>query len=381
VARQVLLDRDQVFSSEHGWGVFIGRLFSRGLMLRDFDEHRYHRRIMQDAFRAEAMRGYLERMPAIIERSLSGWRAGAHPDLYAAFKQLTLDITSEIFVGVRLGPEADRVNRAFVDAVAAGVATIRAPLPGTAYRRGMAGRRFLERWFGERIPERRASGATDLFTRLCHATDEDGASFTDEEIVDHMIFLLMAAHDTTTSTLGTMAWAMARHPGWQDRMREEILDLGGPVTWEERDRLPVTDLVFKEAMRLHPPVPFIPRRTTGPTGIGRYPIPEGTLVGLAVYLIHRRPDLWTDPERFDPDRFSAERAEHRNHSHGYIPFGGGAHMCIGMHFAEVMTKAIMAGLLPRLRLVADGGDVTFRISPIPKPRGGLPMRLEPVESR
>jgi cytochrome P450 len=377
LAKQILLDRQKQFSSEHGWRTTIGKLFHHGLMLRDFEDHRFHRKIMQEAFRSEAMRSYVDVMMPLIQSRLESWQADTTNQMYAHYKQLTLDIASEAFVGLPLGDEASQVNKAFVATIKAAVATIRAEVPGSTFKKGMNGRRFLEEFFGSRIAERRGAGRRDLFSRLCDAQDEDGRSFTDQDIVDHMIFLLMAAHDTTTSTLATMTWELARQPQWQERLRTEVA--GRTLTWDDRNEVPEIEWFFKEAMRLHPPVPFVPRRTVTEVELGGYQIPAATPISLSAMAIHRLTEYWQDPETFDPDRFAPDRAEDKAHSHVYFPFSGGAHTCIGMHFAGLMTKAIVMELLNRYRLVPLPGQAVFiQTLPIPKPRGGLPLRLETV---
>ncbi|MFZ9887635.1 MAG: cytochrome P450 [Myxococcota bacterium] len=354
----------------------IGKLFRRGLMVRDFEDHRMHRRVMQVAFRAEAMNGYATMMSDLVARKLGELAGGEVRDLYAVLKRLTLDVAAEVFVGATLGVEAERINRAFIDTVAAAVSPIRRELPGSAFRRGMNARRFLVSYFREQIPERRSSERSDLFTRLCHATDENGEGFNDQDIIDHMIFLLMAAHDTTTSALGTLTWELSRQPDLQAAVRRELLE-GGPFDAERRNEHPLAEQAFQEALRMHPPVPFIPRRVVRDTEVGGFALPAGTLVVVAGLLIHRNPELWSTPERFDPARFSPERAEHRRHSHAYVPFSGGAHTCIGNHFAGMMTKVILQELLRRFRLVAKPGQkVRMLTLPIPKPAGGLPLLLE-----
>jgi cytochrome P450 len=380
-AKTVLLDRDRIFSNEGGWNVFIGKLFARGLMLRDFDDHRFHRRIMQEAFRSDAMAGYMDLIDPVIEDAVGRLEGCDQVDLYRVVKQLTLDIATVVFVGERPGRSSGRMNRAFIDAVGAAVTPVRREVPGSAFRRGMRGRRYLERFFLERIPQRRTAQGSDMLSRLCRAVDEDGARFTDEEIADHMIFLLLAAHDTSTGTLATMAWETAREPVWQERMRQEMAGIdGGRLTWGDRDRLELTEWVFREAMRLHPPVPFMPRLVLADTELAGYRVPRGSLIGVSSLLLHRLPGYWTDPASFDPLRFAPGRAEHRSHSHVFVPFGGGAHTCLGMHFAGLMSKAILTRLLGRFRLVAlPGQRVEMTAVPIPRPRGGgLPLRLEPV---
>lgn len=375
--RTIYLDRDDNFSSTIGWAPTIGDLFHRGLMLRDFEDHRFHRRVMQQAFRRDALAGYVDGVHRVVDRHLA--TVGEGPaDVYALMKSMTLDIAAEVFVGASLQDDIDGVNRAFVDMMGGAVTPVRRDLPFTAFRRAMQGRRKLEAIFARLVHDRRSgSEGTDLLSRLCHATTDDGSPLPDDEVVDHMIFLLLAAHDTTTSTLAVMLWELARNPDWQRRVVEEVAGLdGAPVTLENEKELADVDRVFKEATRLHPPVPFSPRGVLRDCEIDDTPIPAGTMITAASLILHRHPDWWTEPDRFDPDRFSAERAEHKRHSHLFVPFGGGAHTCIGNHFAELMAKAAVSRLFARHHLsAAPGQTVHIQSVPIPKPRGGLVLTV------
>ncbi len=142
-------------------------------------------------------------------------------------KQLTLDLAAASFLGADIGPEVDEINRAFVDMVAAAVAPIRRPLPGTQMARGVAGRKRIVAYFRQQIPLRRGNhGGDDLFSQLCRATHEDGALLSEQDNIDHMSFLMMAAHDTLTSSLTSFVGELAANPDWQDRLRAEVLALG-----------------------------------------------------------------------------------------------------------------------------------------------------------
>src|SRR5207302_3734292 len=112
---EVLANRDRAFSNEQGWSYFIGPFFHRGVMLMDFEEHRLHRRIMQQAFKHERLVAYLEKMNSGIERGIARWRPGPGFRLYRAAKQLTLDVATEVFMGEQLSAEADRLNSAFIE--------------------------------------------------------------------------------------------------------------------------------------------------------------------------------------------------------------------------------------------------------------------------
>lgn len=188
-----------------------------------------------------------------------------------------------------------------------------------------------------------------------------------------MVFILLAAHDTTTATLAVLLWELARNPDWQSRVADELGGLNGAeVTLDNHKKLTDTSMAMNEALRLSPPVPFSPRVAVRDIEIDGWAIPRGTGVGASSMLLHRHPEWWTEPDRFDPDRFSPSRAEDKQHSHLFVPFGGGAHLCIGNHLAEVITKAVLARLLVRRRLVADPRHkVVIAPVPIPKPKSSL----------
>src|SRR3954451_7317060 len=187
----LLFDQAKLFSSTHGWGSILGLLFPRGLMLLDFDEHRLHRRALSVAFKSGPMKSYLSALDAGIAARVAQWRAQPGQMLfYPAMKQLTLDLAATSFLGADIGPEVDEITRAFVDMVAASISVIRKPLPGTKMARGVRGRERIVAYFSEQIPIRRAKVGEDLFSQLCHATHEDGALLSTQDIVDHMSFLM-----------------------------------------------------------------------------------------------------------------------------------------------------------------------------------------------
>jgi cytochrome P450 len=375
--REIYLDPGRVLSSEGGWASSIGVMFRRGLMLRDFGDHHAHRRVMQQAFSRTAMTGYVGTVHDVVDRELSGLPPGP-VDVYQLMKRLTLGVAAEVFVGEPLGGQGDRVNRAFVAAVRASITPLRVNLPGTVYGRGIRGRRELEGYFGGLVAQRRGGDPRpDLLTRLAQATTESGEPLPADEVVDHMIFLMLAAHDTTTSALAVLLWQLAAHPEQQERVADEIAAFGDrPVDLGNQGDLVVLGRALQEAMRLAPPVPFSPRLVTQDVVIDGVPVPAGRLVSAASMTLHRHPAWWTDPTRFDPDRFGPGRAEHKQHSHLYVPFGGGAHLCIGNHFAEIVVKAVVTRLLAsRTLTVGPGRPVVIAPVPIPKPRHGMVLTV------
>ncbi len=377
-AGEVLQNRDHAYASGPGWGFMIGPFFDRGLMLLDFDEHHAHRRIMQQAFTSRRLAGYLPSMNETLAAGLARWADSDRFRIYPAMKQLTLDVATRTFMGTRLGPEADRLNRAFTDCVRAGTAAVRYPVPGLRWDRGLTGRKVLEDYLYPKLPEMKASDGDDMFRALCHARDEDGARFGDDDIVNHMIFLLMAAHDTATITTTSIAYFLAKHPEWQERCREESRALGTPVVaYDDLDKLVSLDLVMREAMRIITAVPGVLRKTVKDTELLGYRIPADTYVSVHLHVTHNLPEVWPDPERFDPERFAEHRREDRVHRNAWMPFGNGVHRCIGLHFGQMEVKAAMHQLLLGHRWTVPAGyDLPIDWSSLPRPKDGLPVRLQ-----
>ncbi len=379
--RLVLLDRERIFSARRPWMQIMGKIFPDGLLLRDGDEHKIHRRIMHEAFTRPALRLYAEHMGPMIGAGLAGWARAPRPFLaFRAYKALTLDIAASIFVGVDLGPETQRMNGVFEDLVAASMSKVRLRIPGLEFYRGLKGREFMVGYFRSMIAARRATASDDMFSRLCRAASEEGTRFSDQEIIDHMIFLMMAAHDTTTSTLSSMTYELARHPDWQERVRAESVALGPqPLGLDDLDRLQSLTWVMKETLRRYPPLPVIPRVATAEFEFGGYRIPKDAMIVVAPIHTHHMPEWFVDPTRFDPERFAPGRAEDERHSHAWIPFGGGPHMCLGMRFAEVQIKGIMHQLVQRYRWnVPADYRMPVQQAPISKPMDGLPIQLTPL---
>ncbi|MDT5349056.1 MAG: hypothetical protein QOH91_2343 [Mycobacterium sp.] len=384
-AQIVYSNRNKDFSQQ-GWVPVIGPFFHRGLMLLDFEEHMFHRRIMQEAFIRSRLVGYVEQMDKVVSQVITNdWVANdARFLLYPAMKELTLDIASMVFMGHEPGTDHElvtKVNKAFTTTTRAGNAVIRTSVPPFTWWRGLKARELLENYFAERVKERRGKDGNDLLTVLCHTEDEDGNRFSDEDIINHMIFLMMAAHDTSTSTTTTMAYNLASHPEWQQRCRDESDRLGdGPLDIESLEKLESLDLVMNESIRLVTPVQWAMRQTVRDTELLGHYLPKGTNVIAYPGMNHRLPELWTDPLKFDPERFTEPRSEHKRHRYAFTPFGGGPHKCIGMVFGQLEIKTIMHRLLRKYRLELSRPDYRPRwdYGGMPIPMDGMPIVLRPL---
>lgn len=379
-AQAVLVNKDKAFS-QSGWEWFIGPFFKRGLMLLDGEEHLYHRRIMQEAFTRPRLEAYARQFGSVIERQVPTWPTDEPVQIYPMVKELSLGIATEIFMGTEQDEESARIAEAFEDCVRAGLAYFRFPVPGLRWDRGLRSRKVLETYFRERIPAKRASDDEDLFAVLCKVSTDDGHAFSDEDIVNHMIFLMMAAHDTSTITATTVCWFLAKHPEWQERCREESLRFGdGPLELADTEKLESLDLCVMEALRLVTPVPGMARRAVRDTEIlGRF-VPEGTLVTVSAWASHLLPMIWTAADEFDPSRYEEPRREDKQHRLAHMAFGGGAHKCIGMSFGRAEVKALVHRLLLhyRLELPEPGYEVAWDMTSLPTPEDGLPLVLRPV---
>ena len=288
--QQLMLDRDQSFSARMGYNAPLGDFFAGGLLMKDFAEHKFHRRIMQTAFKTDAMRTYVELMHPIIDQQIAKWGDQDDFHFYPNIKTLLLDIGARVFLGMDLaGPATARLNQDFLDMNDGVMALIRKDWPGLLYRKGMNGRRNLEKFFVGLIPERRGANGNDMATLFANERTEDGDYFSDQVVGEHLIFLLLAAHDTTTSTLTMTAHYLANDQAWQARLREQMLGLH--KSHLEYDDLaaavPDIDHSFKESLRMNPPVPMLMRRTVKEVELGGHVLAPHTMVQVSPLYTYR----------------------------------------------------------------------------------------------
>jgi cytochrome P450 len=224
------------------------------------------------------------------------------------------------------------------------------------------------------LAKKRGDPGADIFSRLCRARTEEGDVLADAEVLDHMIFLMMAAHDTTTSTLTSLAYELARRPEWQERVRDESRALGPePPGFDDLERLESLTWAVHETLRRYPPLPVIPRVCTEAFEWGGYEIPARSMVVVSPIHTHHMSEWWDDPYRWDPERFGPARREQDRHTHHWVPFGGGPHLCLGRRFAEMQVRMVMHQLLARYRWSVPAGYVMpIQQAPISKPLDGLP---------
>lgn len=376
----ILVEEGKFTSSKEAWENSLGELFPNGLMLMDGDKHKYHRGIMQEAFKKIPMQGYLDIMPEILARGIDQLEGKKKILAFPFFKNLTLRVAASVFFGLDPKDDLSQVNKAVTDIVNA-AAALPIKLPFTNYQKGINGRKFLIKFFKEILPARRANPGKDLFSRLCMARDEEGNQFTDQEIIDHLIFVLMAAHDTTAITLTLMSYFLTKNPAWQDQLRTEAnnFNLNEETKTKDLRQLDKMGLVMKETLRIHPPLITVSRKLERAIEVNDIALPKNTFVSVVFQMTHHDDRIWSEPSKFDPERFNKERNEQLKCPFGYAPFGAGKHHCIGYQFAEIMVKLGMTELLKRFKLsVPAGYESPIRDVPLKQPKDNLPLYLEAI---
>lgn len=378
-ANELLLKNEEKFFSNFlAWDLTFANIFDNNVLERDFAGHKRHRKILQSAFRRPSIEGHIAIMDPLIQQGLGSLRAGEKRKMLPFIKRLLLDVGANVFLGENVGEEAGKLNKAFVDCVAATADPFKLNIPFTPYARGVAGRKVLRDYVFSNIERKRATRGRDLFSELCHLTDEDdGSHFSDQEISDHITFLLFAAHDTTTSALCSVLFALAANPEWQDRLIAEVDAIGADaLDHNEIDKMADTSLVIQEALRMHPPLVMMPRYALREFEFDGHHLPANTPCVISSLFTHYMEEYWSEPRRFDPERFAPGRAEDKKHFFQYIPFGGGAHKCLGLHFAQVQGKIFLYHFFRRYRVEKEPGQrFKYNNVPLTFPTNGLPLRV------
>jgi cytochrome P450 len=208
--------------------------FQGGLVMREYDEHRIHRGIMQSSFKPPAMRAYAKRIQSIVEETIQRWAAEDTIFFYNEVKRLLLDIAFEVFCHVDDSESTvPQINKAFADMMEGALGIVRLDLPGFQYHRGLEGRRCLKRFFMDLIETKRASDDQDVFAHFCREKTEEGTYYDDEDIADHMVFLMLAAHDTTTSAATMAAYYLGNDYALQSKLAVKTV---GSRSWLQSRR-------------------------------------------------------------------------------------------------------------------------------------------------
>jgi cytochrome P450 len=371
--RQLLSDKRQFHNfAESPLPVPEGSSTSRlldALTSMNGDRHTQHRRLLMAAFTKAALDGYRDEMIAVTERALEKWHPGATFDLNAEMVELTLRIALKCLFGVEPSPDEENLGVMATDFLAGlispGAALFPYRVPGTPYHRFMKLSERLEARMRAIIDERRAQpGRRDMLSLLIAAHDEDGTRLTDSELLGHSAVMYVAGHETTAYTLGWTLFLLSQHPQLQDETAAECR------TGELLER------VIKESQRLLPATPYLFIRVAqAGFQLGDHELPAGAGCILSPLMTHRQPEIYSDPLRFDPERWTRISPS----PYEYLPFGAGPRLCIGMGFAAQALRVVLPRILSRFKVeLADGAKISRKVQGITMgPRHGLPVRLLP----
>jgi cytochrome P450 len=391
--KRVLQDASDNYGRQTRSFLALRETLGDSLLTTDGDYWRRQRRVAQPAFHKARLVGFGAAMAAAAAQMVERWRPRAArgetlevvPELLA----LTLDILGRTLFAQDLGAAAARVEPALAAVLRHTMTTISAVvtaprwLPTARNRRFRAALAALDEVVMGTIRRRRAGdggdGGADLVSLLMAARDaETGEGMTDRQLRDEVMTLMLAGHETTAMALSWTFALLSRHPATRRALEEELArELGGRApTVEDLPRLRLTRMVLDESMRLYPPAWGVNRSVIAADVIDGFQIPAGAVVFVSPWVTHRDPDLWENPEGFDPQRFASEPDARPRYA--YFPFGGGPHLCIGAGFALMEAQIVLATVAQAVRLdLVPGASLVPEPLITLRPRGPMPMTARP----
>ena len=366
--KQIFLDPDDNFSSKHGWEFSIGPTFENGLMLRDFDDHKYHRSLLQNSFRRDALDKYIHIIQPRIDSWIEEVKQKREFYLYKSIKQLMFNVAVELFFDEVDDTKLNHLNQLFINSIKPATTIVRSPYPMTRMKKGLKARVELLEYFQEKSDKIDLSKET-LFADLVKTNNEE-AGLTNFEIAEHMIFLLLAAHDTTTSTLTSSIHFLAGNEYYQNKVKTESSTLSKTDISDLKNGI-IGEALFNEAIRKYPPVPFSPRLVVRDAELDGYEILKNTYIAAGPLVLHNDERYWEDPLAFNPERFEDPTITHE----AYFPFAGGAHTCLGKFFASYLFKNVVYKLVDNFQVINTNEELKINPAPIPNPRKDVKIQV------
>jgi cytochrome P450 len=367
----------------------IAGYFGDGVLTSDGPRWRRQRHTLAPLFTHRRTDHHVAAMAAEARGMVQRWRTAAEEstevDLYAELTEYTLRVIGRILFGADVNDVIPVIRDAFPRLSEHVRRRARNPLrlprqwPLPAQRRAAAAQRALYQVVETIIDQRRgaADQQVDLISLLLTCRDPDtGAPLSGPDVRDQVLTFLLAGHETTSTALTFTLHLLGHHHDLQHRVHQELATVlnGEDVTADDIGKLSYITMVIKEAMRLYPPAHAVGRYTaTGDTITGNL-VPPGSTVILSPWVTHRRPDLWPDPHRFNPDRFDPTVAANR-HRYAYFPFAAGARGCIGEHLALTEAVVATAVLLNAYTVHTSPGRIPVTTGITLHPAGPVPCRV------
>ena len=359
--------------------------FGQGLLTNEGDSWLRQRRLSQPAFHRERIASYAQIMTSYAEETFATWKTGEVRDIHQEMMRLTLRIVVRCLFGVE--PEALSSISSAVNVLmrnTTGARMLFPPvaryLPTPTMTRVRRAVRHMDEGVYRIIASRRAraSEAGDLLSMLMNARDEDGSGMSDKQLRDEVLTFLLAGHETTALALSWTWHLLSQHPDVEEKLHTELRQVlsGRAPKFDDLPALTYCDRVIKESMRLYPPAWSLARTPTEDFELRGYKIPAGANIVMSQWIMHHNPKYFSDPEKFDPDRW-LDPAMQKLPRFAYFPFGGGPRQCIGNTFAMMEAALLLATIAQRfqLRSVPD-----HPVIPAPsftlRPKHGIHMVLE-----
>jgi cytochrome P450 len=361
------------------------RIFGNGLLTNDGDSWLQQRHLIQPAFHRDRIESYGDTMVAYTERMMAAWHDGDVRDIHRDMMRLALEIVAKVLFNVEVTADTDRIAGAlntFMELGSRGrmlLPPILRLLPtADNFRYRRAARQLDDIVYGL-IHRRRSDGeiADDLLSGLLQAQAIGRRAMSDEQLRDEVMTLLLAGHETTAVSLSWTWYLLAQYPEVEKKLCSELRAVlnGRSPRVQDLSRLPYTERVVKEAMRLYPPAWAIVRNSLKDCDLGGYRVPAGATVMMSQWVMHRDPRYYDQPEQFNPDRWLEARVKGAS-KFTYFPFGGGPRTCIGASFATMEGVLVLAAIAQsyQVRVVQD-----FPVEPLPtitlRPRRGIKVVL------
>lgn len=348
------------------------------LAIQEGSKHQSRRKLLSYAFQPKALADYLPSIEVITQRYLEKWERLGSLTWYPELRNYTFDVASNLLIGTDTSSEAN-ITQLFKD-WCDGLFSIPLPLPWTKFGRALHCRKELLAKIEKIVLHRQAEQQTgqDALSLLLEARDEEGNGFSLDELKDQVLLLLFAGHETVTSALGTFCLCLAQHPEILDRARQEVRQIAGDnsLTLENLKQMVYLEMITKEVLRLVPPVGGGFRKVINACEYNGYQIPEGWALLYQIADTHADESVYTRPDQFDPERFSPDRAEDKQKSFSYLPFGGGMRECLGKAFAQLVMKVFAAHLVRNYTWdLLPGQNLELVRVPTPHPKDGLKVNL------
>ncbi len=329
--------------------------FVVGLFGVNSDRHRQHRQLIMPAFHKQQIELYRDDIVAITQSTLDALQVGQQGDIAQVMRLLTMRIATKTLFGEDIGQDGNSIGQLLQNILA----VMRTPamiffpydLPGLPYHQFLNQIAQLDDKMREMIAHKRSAGnqERDVLSMLIQARDEENqVGLSEDELLGHAGVIFAAGHETSSNALTWTLFLLSQHPQVASDLLDELQHVlqGEAPTVAQLAQLPLLDRVIKESMRVLSPVPWNARVTSQDIELGGYFLPQGTEVFVSIYQTHQMPDLYPQPERFNPQRWESIAPS----IYEYSPFSVGPRLCIGAGFAMIEIKIVLAMLLQRYRL-------------------------------